>query len=57
MFYFWPGAISIIEQQHDKTISVPSKDSDQVGHLTSLNVTVIFYNFEPIGPRDSLDPN
>ena len=23
-------------------ISVPSKDSDQVGHLTSLNVTVIF---------------
>ena len=44
-FFFWPGAISIIEQQYDKTykmISVPSKDSDQVGYLTSLNVTVIF---------------
>ena len=26
----------------NKMIRVPSKDSDQVGHLTSLNVTVIF---------------
>ena len=44
-FYFWPGAISIIVQQYNKTnkmISVPSKDSDQVGHLTSLNVTDFF---------------
>ena len=53
IFYFWPSAISIIEQQHDKTnnmISVPSKDSDQVGHSD-------FYSFEPMGPSDSLDPN
>ena len=53
VFNFWPGAISIIEQQHDKTkniISVPSKDSDQVGHSD-------FYSFEPMGPSDSLDPN
>ena len=45
IFYFRLGAISIIERQYDKTnklISVPSKDSDQVGPLTSLNVTVIF---------------
>ena len=36
---FCSGAMLIIEQQHDKTnkmISVPSKDSDQLGHLTSL---------------------
>ena len=46
--YFWPGAISITEQQYDKTkkkemIRVHSKDLDQVGHLASLNVTVIFF--------------
>ena len=31
--------------------SVPSKDSDQVGH------TDFFYSFEPMGPSDFLDPN
>ena len=44
---------SITEQQHDKTnnlISVPSKDSDLVGHSD-------FYSFEPMGPSDTLDPN
>ena len=49
--YFWPGAISIIEQQYmydknNKMIRVPSKDSDQVGHLTSLNATVIFLQLD-----------
>ena len=60
IFYFWPGAISIIEQQYDKTnkmISVPSKDSDHVGHLTSLNVTVILlqlaYGYKGL-PRSKL---
>ena len=43
-FFFWPKEkqkyfISVIEQQHDTTnnmISVPSKDSDQVGHSDFL---------------------
>ena len=40
-FFFLAGAISIIEQQHDKTnnmISVPSKDSDQVCHSDFFTV-------------------
>ena len=52
IFYFWPSAISIIEQKHDNNnmVSVPSKDSDRTGHRD-------FYSFEPMGPSDSLDPN
>ena len=39
---------TVQKKKTNKMISVPSKDSDQVGHL--------FYNW-PMGPKDSLDLN
>ena len=50
IFYFWPGASSIIEQQHDKTnnmISVPSKDSDRVGHRDFFTVLSLWVQVTP----------